>query len=380
MRQRHTLPYRIKAGLLIMALAMQGALAQTFVYVANYHKSTISVFQEDHSGTLRAIQEIRTPSGPESVVIDKKGFVITADSLAHAISAYRVNTKNGHLSQTSVKYEAVRANPLSVTTTPHGHFVYVANSGDNTVGIYHLGNDGTLTKVGLVREAPTARPYAVTLTPNGRYVYVANFGNATIAFYKRELGHGHLQALGIFHEPRGDGPYGMSTGPDGRFLYVADFRANVLVVLAIGTDGGLSLQDRIAEPFDHHPDSLVIDPSGRYLFVANTSANDVSIFHINQSDGRLRHVGHVPTGSYPFSLTLDAAARFVFTVNFGAGTISRYRLDHHSGMLSPIGTTAETPFADPYSIAALTIPENTAPKAPITPEGPLLPQTSGSPA
>ncbi|MHB1672086.1 MAG: lactonase family protein, partial [Acidiferrobacter sp.] len=260
--------------------------AHTFVYVANYNNSTIGVYAEHGHGRLTPQQTIRTPGGPESVVADKLGFVVTADSLAHAVSAYRVNPANGRLTRAAVRLEGPRSNPFSVTASPGGRFLYVANSGDSTVGIYHLhSGPGTLARAGRVHEQPGAKPYAVALTPNGRYVYVANYGNATIGMFQRKPGHAALASLGVFHEPPGDGPYGLSVGPDGRFLYVADFRANVLLVLAIGPHGRLTLKDRVIEPYDHHPDSLIIDPSGRYLFVANTSANDISVFHINQGSG-----------------------------------------------------------------------------------------------
>ncbi len=357
------------APLLILGLCLVAGLARarTFVYVANYNNSTIGVYTEDNRGNLVTSQTVPTPGGPESIVADPLGYVITADSLAHAVSAYRVNPADGRLTRAAVRLESPRANPFSLTASPGGHFVYVANSGDSTVGIYRLRRGRTrLFPDGRVHEAPGATPYSVAFTPNGRYAYVANFGNATIGMYRRTPRHAALTSLGVFHEPPDDGPYGLAVGPDGRFLYVADFRANVLLVLGIGAHGRLSLKDRVTEPFDHHPDSLVIDPSGRYLFVANTSANDISIFRIDQADGRITHVGRVPTGGYPFSLTLDRAARFVFAVNYGNSTISRYRLDRHSGLLTVIGTTPEASDADPYGITALTVPVSAARHTPKT--------------
>lgn len=359
----HSTPLRVLGLCLLSVLAH----ARTFVYVANYNNSTVNVYAEHGKGNLVASQSVPTPGGPESVVADPLGYVVTADSLAHAVSAYRIDPTDGRLASAAVRPQGPGTNPFSVTASPGGHDIYVANSGDSTVGIYRMrGRQGVLIPDGRVHEAPGAKPYSVTFTPNGRYAYVANFGNATIGMYRRAPGHAALIPLGVFHEPPGDGPYGLAVGPDGRFLYVADFRANVLLVLAIGANGRLALKDRVTEPFDHHPDSLVIDPSGRYLFVANTSANDISIFRIDQADGRITHVGHVPTSGYPFSLTLDTAARFVFAVNFGNSTISRYRLDHSSGLLTAIGTTAEASDADPYSITAFTIPGRAARQTPGT--------------
>ncbi|AWP22620.1 hypothetical protein C4901_04065 [Acidiferrobacter sp. SPIII_3] len=352
--------------LLILGLCLLGGVARahTFVYVANYNNSTIGVYAEHDKGNLVASQSVPTPGGPESIIADPLGYVITADSLAHAVSAYRIDPADGRLARAAVRLQGPRTNPFSVTASPGGHDIYVANSGDSTVGIYRMRRGrGVLIPDGRVHEAPGAKPYSVTFTPNGRYAYVANFGNATIGMYRRAPDHAALMPLGLFHEPPGDGPYGLAVGPDGRFLYVADFRANVLLVLAIGAHGRLTLKDRVTEPFDHHPDSLVIDPSGRYLFVANTSANDISIFRINQADGRLTHVGHVPTGGYPFSLTLDTAARFVFAVNYGNSTISRYRLDRQSGLLTAIGTTPEASYADPYGITAFTSGAGRSPDA-----------------
>ncbi len=340
----------------ILSLAAGAAFAHTFVYVANYNNSTIGQFREQRNGDLVARGSVATPTGPESITADTQGFILTADSLAHAVSAYRIGPR-GRLARTAVVGENAAANPFSVTSSLGGRFVYVANSGDGRVAILHLHpRSGALTRDGSVSEGAASRPYAVAISPNGRLAYVANFGNDTIGMYARRPGHGGLTRLGMFHEPKGDGPYGLAIGPDGRFLYVAGFRANVVLVLAIGRHGHLHLRSQTVEPFDHHPDSLVIDPSGRYLFVANTSANDVTVFRIDQRTGRLTRVTHVTAGSYPFSLTLDVAARFVYAVNFGNSTISRYRLDHRTGLLKPLGSTAEVSYADPYSITAVTLP------------------------
>ncbi|MHB1565487.1 MAG: lactonase family protein [Acidiferrobacter sp.] len=341
------------AGVAI-AHGAQRVNAHTYVYVANYNNSTISIFAERADGQLLARGQVSTPSGPESIVITHDGLVLTADSEADAVSSFRIDKHTGALSMVGQWHEASGANPFSVATTPTGHFAYIANSGNGTVGIFRIATNGRLTADGTVHEPASASPYCVTFTPSGHFAFVANFGNDTIGIYQRLPGHGHLLRLGVYQEPIGDGPYCLAVGPDGRYLYVADFRSNILLVLQILKNGQLRRRDRVVEPFDHHPDSLVIDPSGRYLFVANTSAHTIAVFRISQQDGHLAHVGHVTTGSYPFSLTLDPAEHFAYVVNYGNSTISCYRVNRTTGLLVPIGVTHEVSYADPYGIAAIT--------------------------
>lgn len=335
------------------------AAAQTFVYVANYNNNTISAFKEQKNGNLIPRGQTPVLSGPESITTNPYGWVLTADSSANAVTACKINTHTGRLRVIENRHEAPNANPFSLTTTPNGHFVYVANSGNNTIGIFRITQTRFLS-VGVTTENHGTSPYNIALTPNGKFLYVANFGNDTIGIYQRHPGHGALIARGTFSEPPGDGPYGLAVGPSGHFLYVADFRANVILVLHIARNGQLNLSARVTEPFDHHPDSLVVDPSGHNLLVANTSANDISLFRINQKNGHLKHIGHVATGGYPFSLTLDAAAHYVFVVNYGTSTINRYRLNSTTGILTPTGITHEVTNADPYGITAITLNEGPA--------------------
>lgn len=345
------------AALVVNPMAARGAMAagaRTYVYVANYNSSTIGIFAEHADGRLLARGQMPTPAGPESLTITRSGLVLTADSEADTVSSFRIDKRNGALQRAGQWHETAGANPFNVATTPSGHFAYVANSGNGTVGILRIAADGHLAADGTIREPASASPYDVAFAPNGQLAFVANFGNDTIGVYRRLPGHGHLLRLGVYHEPIGDGPYCLTVGPDGRYLYVADFRSNMLRVLQIGHNGRLTTRDRVTEPFDHHPDSLVIDPSGRYLFVANTSARTIAIFRISHQNGQLTHIGHVTTGSYPFSLTLDPAEHFAYVVNYGNSTISRYRVRRATGLLVPIGVTHEATDTEPYGIAAIT--------------------------
>ncbi len=339
---------------------------KTFVYIVNYNHNTLVGYAETADGSLRRCARIRTPAGPEAVAIAGTRFVLTVDSGANALSSYRIDAATGALQAVGNWHETPGSSPFSVSVTPGGHFAYVANSGNATVGAYRIRAGGQLLRAAVQREPQGASPYHVAFAPDGQFAYVANYGNDTIGIFRRTPGRAALTRIGVYHEPTGDGPYDLAVGPDGHYLYVADFRSNILLVLQIHKNGLLSQRDRVAEPFDHHRDSLVIDPSGRYLFVANTSANDITAFHIQQTTGRLTRAGRVPTGGYPFSLTLDKAARFVYAVNFGSSTISGYRLDHRTGLLAPLGITHEPGAAGPYGIAAVTLPGRTGAARPVS--------------
>ena len=78
---------------------------------------------------------------------------------------------------------ATGLSPVAITIDPTSQFVYVANSGDNTVSAYALSLASPyMTQIGSAVAAGTT-PSAVVAEPYGRYLYIANSGDNTISAY-----------------------------------------------------------------------------------------------------------------------------------------------------------------------------------------------------
>lgn len=66
---------------------------------------------------------------------------------------------------------------------PSPRFMYVANSGNNTVSIYAVdAASGQMRANGYVLTGGIG-PFSVTVDPTGRFVYVANFGSHDVSAF-----------------------------------------------------------------------------------------------------------------------------------------------------------------------------------------------------
>ena len=101
-----------------------------------------------------------------------------------------------------------------VAVDPTAHFVYVANSGDNTISGYYIHqNDGRLKPM---PDSPFHgdynKPVSLAVDPTGRFVYVANFDDNTVSGYRIE-GNGTLNSVPV-STVKTAGPRSLAITPD----------------------------------------------------------------------------------------------------------------------------------------------------------------------
>ncbi|MDH5642553.1 MAG: lactonase family protein, partial [Nitrospira sp.] len=129
---------------------------------------------------------------PKSIVIaPNRPYLYVANSSSNNVTAFHIE-KNGLL--TLVPPAAGNPNPISaggtspnaVIASSNGQFLYTAN-GEGNVTIFSIGTDGLLTLVSASAGSPNPAtagkdPVAVTLSPDGRFLFVANEGG-TVSSY-----------------------------------------------------------------------------------------------------------------------------------------------------------------------------------------------------
>lgn len=123
---------------------------------------------------------------PKSMAISPNGsFLYVANSGSHNVTVFQIGA-NGLL--TLVPPAGAGTNPVPTgSTTPNslmissnGRFLYSANGG-GTISAFTIGSDGLLTLVpgsagnlNPVSAGMNANPVALTMSPDGRFLYVAN--------------------------------------------------------------------------------------------------------------------------------------------------------------------------------------------------------------
>ena len=145
----------------------------TRAYVANRSSGTLSVINTTTNSVVGA--PIPVGSGPNNLAVNGDGTRV-----------YVANRNTGTVSvvdtdPTSVTYNQV-VQTISVGGTPYavavaGDRVFVTNELNDTVTVINATNN---TVVGL--PIPTGnQPLGVTVSPDGNYIYVANFGGASVS-------------------------------------------------------------------------------------------------------------------------------------------------------------------------------------------------------
>jgi 6-phosphogluconolactonase len=183
-----------------------------------------------------------------SLAVDTFGhFLYAANSGENSISAYRIG---GTGALTPLGKAQAGSAPVSVAVDPFGRFVYVANLGidvppqPSNVSSFRIAKNGTLAPVIGSPFSSGILPMAVVADPFGRYVYAANSGTQeldteNIAGY-RVAQNGALKPLKDSPFANGEGPESAAMDPWGRFLYVANFFDEVLSVYRIAGNGNLT--------------------------------------------------------------------------------------------------------------------------------------------
>jgi 6-phosphogluconolactonase (cycloisomerase 2 family) len=123
--------------------------------------------------------------------------------------------------------------PDGVAVSPNGHFLYVTNGSSDTVSVFSIAADGSLSPV-VCPAAPTycntaTGPGPVAVSPDGRFLYVINFNSNTVSVFAI-ASNGSLSAFPACAGTcsTGMGPDGVAVSPGGHFLYVTNFHSNTV--------------------------------------------------------------------------------------------------------------------------------------------------------
>src|SRR6202795_869709 len=187
-----------------------------------------------------------------------------------------------------------------------------ANHNDNTLSVYGVGSDGTLTeKIGSPYATSTIDPLSVlavntNVTPQnnngGVFVYVGAAGNASgaldafqvctginaVCTSQSDVDNAKLLPVGTSPTSTGQNPVGMVVDPTNSFLYVVcEVQSAVYGYRIFGTTGVLTAQNPANLPTGSLPVALAIHSSGKFLYTSNSGSSNISAFTLSTTDGSM---------------------------------------------------------------------------------------------
>ena len=276
------------AAALIMATAAQTASAQDksrddsfnpaqFAYVANFgSQDKISGFAINEStGALSPVygSPFDNVDATISVTVDPTGSFVYATQGA-AISGYAINAASGELTRVR-RAPFSSPDPRGIVVDPTGRFVYAANFSSGNVTAYKINtNNGHLVDIPGSPFAADSGTYSVAVDPKGHFLYASNTVAGDITEYAIDATTGALTQISGSPVTTGQNGFSITVEPLGRFLFEANQNGTVLAFQIDPTTGALT--PGIGSPFAAGigPFSVAADPTGQFVYVANAGTGD----------------------------------------------------------------------------------------------------------
>jgi YVTN family beta-propeller protein len=279
-----------------------------------------------------SVSTVTVGQAPGQVVYDSgNGYVYVANSGSNSVSVINDTTV--------VATVAVGSSPDGLTYDPANGFVYVSNGLSSNVTVIN----GT-SVVASVPAGIYPKPSAYD-SANG-WIYVPNNASNNVTVINGTSVVGSI-AVGHF-------PVAASYDPKNGFVYVSNYLASSVSVIngssvqaTVPLTGGPPTPDPLATVYDGangfmyvmdqgyttitvlngtstvanvnvgwYPQGAAFDPANGYMYVPNTASNNVSVI-----DGT-RVVGSVPTGTRPMAAAFDGGNGYIYVANFGSDNVT----------------------------------------------------------
>ena len=223
-------------------------------------------------------------------------FSLELDIDAHAAEEFRHNV---------IGTIPVGDSPSRIAFNPINGFVYVANSGSNSVTIIDPSTQRVVEEVG-VGNNPTGLAFRTYYD----YLYVANPGSDTVSVIYTPTNRV------VATIPVGNGPVNVLVTPiqpESR-IFVANFFGGTLSEIDPSTN---TVKNTIPLQDCSQPIGLTFNSHDNYIYITCSGSNNVYVMDINGN-----RITAIDVGYYPLDITVNPFNGFVYVSNQGSHTVS----------------------------------------------------------
>lgn len=288
-------------------LASQGSLTlsqdQQWLFAVNAGSGTVSAFRV--RGSRLILSDRISTEGSEPNSVSQHGNLVYVLNTAGSSSVVGFYFDDGKFVRIPDSIRFLSANAVGsgvVAFTPDGHFLLVTEKVTNTIDIFHVSSEGTLSPITINKDVGPGT-FSGTFTPSGIAI-VAETGPAS---------------------------------PNGG----AQPNASGISSYAIQNDGSLKVISKSVPTLGTANCWDVVTAGGRYVYTSNSASSSIAGFAIGPT-GILTPIGSTIVATLPAGATnIDTAAssdgKFLYTLNAGNGTIGEFAVDYRTGHLTPLG-------------------------------------------
>lgn len=228
-----------------------------FLVVANHIGATLAVLPVEADGSLGALRQLVTLSGPLGPhrteqtqakphfnPFDPSGrFVVVPDKGLDRVFSFRF--EDGTLTPASTPFATARegAGPRNAVFHPRLPRAYVVNELDSSVTVYAFDREtGALTPLQVLPTLPddfigNSRAAGIGIDAAGRTLYTSNRGHDSIAVFSIEAQTGRLRFRSA-HTTLGRTPRFFTPSPAGHHLYALNEDSDSIVVFNVDAGTG----------------------------------------------------------------------------------------------------------------------------------------------
>lgn len=156
-----------------------------FVYVTNAGTDNLSVFRIDSNGDLTPGpgSPFQTEGNARGVAVDPKGkyvYVVNQDS---GINIFRIGCEGGltSLPGSPFYFPILKSGAEGVALDPKGEFAFFVTGYSDSIVVFRIGADGTLTPVTSASLTTNSWPFWVAVDSNGGFLYTTNWKGSSVA-------------------------------------------------------------------------------------------------------------------------------------------------------------------------------------------------------
>lgn len=311
-----------------------------------------------HGGDTIDLVSVNTDCRDPSFLVVKGNMLYAAEELPEStLSAYAI--ADGKLQKKNT-LPLKQKDTCHIQLTPDGKYLSAADYGSGSLGLIRLERDGGLGELTCLevhrgssvhprQKAP--RVHSTLNAPEGKHLLAADLGTDTVTVYA--LGdNGSLTErpeMGV-RVPAGRGPRHMAFSPEGTRLFVVCELSSTLLVYAYDGSSGIGnlLEERELVPQAQRDANKAADihfsPDGRYLYISVRGCD--SIVMMPYEKGVLGEMKRFPSyGKSPRNFCVTEDGNYLITANELSGNIAVLPRDRETGMLGPCAAGMDIPRA-----------------------------------
>jgi len=255
---------------------------------------------------------------------------------AGSVRLLHINNSTGAITLGAQTPPVAGATPTGLVLHSSKKFLFVANSGANTISVFNVAGDGTITLSGNPTPAGSG-PRGMALDPSGQFLLVTNTVSNDVSVFSVDSGTGALTAVGS-PAPANNGPTEILITPSGKFVYVTNPSSGFITAFKFA--GGV-LGSGSAFGSGLGVSAIAVESGEHFLYAANTTANTISGFAIDSVSGALTAVPGSPfsttAGAGPSAMAVDTLNKFLYVATAGSSfSIWAFTFDATTGTLAPV--------------------------------------------